>query len=257
PKTDNLFKEIKFRSPTTQNEKEKYQKLKKFGGFPEVYFSECEKTLKRWKNDKLDNIIKEDIREVENIRDLSALQILAELLPNKVGSLFSLNSLRAKLGVAYKTIASWGDILERFYYHFKIEPYKINGNIKSIRKETKLYLWDWSDLEEEAARFENLIALHLLKFCHYINCKEKSKAMLYYLRDIEKREVDFLVTLNEVPWFCVEASGILKKVPQALKYFKKKLDIPYAFNVVDAEDTDFIEDDIHVLSASKFLTALA
>ena len=58
-------------------------------------------------------LIKEDVRDIENVRDLSALQVLVELLPTKVGSLFSLNSLREDLNVAFKTISLWADILEK------------------------------------------------------------------------------------------------------------------------------------------------
>ncbi|MGR3317883.1 MAG: DUF4143 domain-containing protein [Candidatus Anammoxibacter sp.] len=83
--------------------------------------------------------IKEDIRDIEQIRDLSLLLVLVELLPGKVGSLLSLNSLRVDLQVAHKTVALWMDVLEKFYYHFRIYPFHFKS-IKSLRKEPKMYL---------------------------------------------------------------------------------------------------------------------
>jgi predicted AAA+ superfamily ATPase len=180
---------------------------------------------------------------------------LVEILPTKVGSLFSLNSLREDLNVAFKTISLWVNILEKFYYHFRIYPFQSN-KIKSLRKEPKVFLWDWSELKDEGLKFENLLASHLLKFCHYLYDVEGYKAQLYYLRDIEKREVDFLVSIDSKPWFCVEAKTSSRDISNSLRYFGMKLKIPFMFQVVREEGIDYIKDNIHILSASKFLTAL-
>ena len=91
------------------------------------------------------------------------------ILPEKVGSLLSVNSLREDVVAAHKTMASWVEILERFYYHFRIYPFS-HKKIKSLRKEPKMYLVDWSEIQEnDSARMENIVASHLLKLCHYMN----------------------------------------------------------------------------------------
>ena len=167
-----------------------------FGGFPEPFLKKNEKVLRRFQNERTDRLIKEDIRELEQVRNLSALQILVEILPKKVGSLLSLNSLKEDLETTHKTISLWMDILERFYYHFRIYPFSASS-IRSLRKEPKLYLWDWSEVADEGARFENMVASHLLKFVHFLHDAEGWKAELFFLRDIDKREVDFLVTVNK------------------------------------------------------------
>lgn len=226
-----------------------------FGGFPEIYLKQNEKALRRWHADRVDILVREDIRDIENLRNISLLQVLIELMPDKVGSLFSINSLQHDLNVTHKTIASWVDILEKFYYHFRIYPFKFQ-KIKSLRKEPKLYLWDWSELDDQNAKFENMVASHLLKFCHHLYDSEGYKAELFFLRDIEKREVDFLVALNRKPWFCVEIKASYKTIPANLKYFKSKLEIPYSFLVTREKGNDFIKDDIRIISANKFLTAL-
>ncbi|MCK4244297.1 MAG: ATP-binding protein [Candidatus Omnitrophica bacterium] len=225
-----------------------------FGGFPEMVVKRTRKALRRWHNERVDRVIKEDIRDIENVRDLSALQTLVELLPDKVGSLFSLNSLREDLAVTHKTISFWVDILERFYYHFRIYPFQTK-RIKSLKKEAKVYLWDWSEIKDESIRFENMVASHLLKFCYFLFDTEGYKANLYYLRDIEKREVDFLVAIDGKPWFCVETKSSFKDIPAALRYFGEKLKIPFIYEVVREKSIDYIKDNIRIISADKFLTA--
>ena len=229
--------------------------LLKFGGFPDVFLKQSERELRRWHNEKIDRLIKEDIRDVENIREISSLQVLSEFLPDKVGSLFSLNSMREDLGVTHKTISSWVDIFERFYYHFRIYPFQ-STLIKSLRKEPKLYLWDWSEVKDENIRFENLIASHLLKFCHYLFDMGGYRAQLSYLRDKEQREVDFIVSIDNKPWFCVEVKKTFKDVPAPLKYFAKKLKIPFAYEVVGEKNLDIYKDNIRIMSANKFLSGL-
>jgi predicted AAA+ superfamily ATPase len=225
-----------------------------FGGFPELVVKQSEKELRRWHNERADRLIKEDIRDIENIRDLSALQLLVELLPSRVGSLFSVNSLREDLSVTHKTVALWVDILEKFYYHFRVYPFQ-STRIKSLRKEPKLYLWDWSEIQDESVRFENIIASHLLKFCSFLQDVEGYKAGLFYLRDKEQREVDFAVTINNKPWFCVEVKSSYKSIPSALTYFSQRLKIPYRYIAVRDEGVDLLKDGTRVISTSKFLTA--
>ena len=248
------FSELVFAEDSAKNN-EAFLKLLKFGGFPEIFLKQDERELRRWHNERVERLIKEDIRDTQNVRDISSLQVLVELLPQKVGSLFSLNSLREDLGVTHKTVSLWVDIFERFYYHFRVYPFQ-NKLIKSLRKEPKLYLWDWSEVTENGARFENTIASHLLKFCHFLVDVEGYKAQLYYLRDKEQREVDFLVTINNKPWFCLEVKNSFKDIPSSLIHFSRALKIPFVYEVVREEGIDLVKGNIRIISASKFLSAL-
>jgi hypothetical protein len=251
-KTTKPFDELLF---STANNRKAFEILLKYGGFPEVFLNQSEKFLRRWHNERLDRIIKEDIRDIETIRDLSALQVLAQILPDKIGSIFSINSIREDLQVTHKTVSLWIDILEKFYYHYRIYPFQSN-KIKSLRKESKMYLWDWSELTDEYVKFENIIASHLLKFCHFLNDAEGYKTELYFLRDREQREVDFLVTVDNKPWFCVEAKYKYKTVPSQLKYFRDKLEIPFSYIVTNDNNLDIVKDNVRVMSIDKFLSGL-
>ncbi|MFA4916365.1 MAG: ATP-binding protein [Syntrophales bacterium] len=249
------FKEINFVEVAAEA-KDALKMLIKFGGFPEPLLKQSERSLRRWHNQRLELLVKEDIRDLENIRDLSALQILVDLLPHRAGSLLSLNSLREDLSVAHKTVSNWVDILERFYYHFRIYPFS-HKNIKSLKKEPKLYLWDWSEItDNEGAKLENIVACHLLKLCHYLNDVDGYKTELRFLRDVDGREVDFIVTEGGNPWFAVEVKSSGKDISKSLAYFGNRLDIPFLYQVVDERDIDMRKDKIRVLSLEKFLFSL-
>lgn len=248
------FKELQF-SDSQEISFSIFQTLLKFGGFPEPLLSKNEENLRRWHNQRLERLIKEDIRDVETIRDLSALQILVDILPDRVGSALSLNSLREDLGVAFGTIKLWMDILERFYYHFRIYPFD-SSSIKSLRKEAKLYLWDWSQVPKDGAKLENLVASHLLKLCHYLYDAKGYKAELCFIRDVEQREVDFLVTVNKKPWMAIEVKNSDQTISSGLRYFGKKLAIPFQYQLVNTRNVDFIQDQIRVMSVDKFLSGL-
>lgn len=249
------FEEIHIVAPNKIS-REAFEILLKFGGFPEPLLKQSEKGLRRWHNQRLDRLVKEDIRDLENIRDLSILQVLVDILPQRAGSLLSVNSLREDLSVAHKTAAKWIDVLERFYYHFRIYPFS-HRKIKSLKKEPKIYLWDWSEIRDNGgARLENIVASHLLKLSHYMNDVDGYKTELNFLRDVEGREVDFLVTEGGKPWFAVEVKSSFKEVSKNLTYFGNRLNIPFLYQIVSESGVDLQESGVRVISADKFLLSL-
>jgi uncharacterized protein len=233
------------------------EELMEFGGFPEPFMKQNKRFLKRWQNERKTRLVREDIRDVETIRHISILQILVDLLPSKVGSVFSINSLREDLRVSHQTIAKWLDILENFYYCYRIYPFN-SSEIRSLKKEPKLFLWDYSEIMDQSIRFENLIGSHLLKFAHFLYDSYGTRIKLKYLRDSSKREVDFLLTVDDRPIIAVEVKLSNTKIPTSLKYFKTKLNIPFVYQVILDDGIDFQspENGIRVISANKFLSAL-
>ena len=230
--------------------------LFKFGGFPEPLLEGKERTLLRWQNERFERIFREDIRDVEKVRSLSQVELLGTLLPKRVASPLSLASLSEDVQTSPKTIINWMDLLCRNYYCFKVMPYHVRLE-RALKKESKYYLWDWSEIEDKGKRFENLISSHLLKFCDFYHDVLGIKAKLWYLRDREGREVDFLVTWGETPWFMVECK-LANGPAKALNYFAERLDVKQKFLVTLDETSHYLEKEtgIHVIPASKFLMAL-
>lgn len=231
------------------------ERLLKFGPFPEPFLKQNRRHWHRWQSQRLERLVKEEIRDLRMIADLANLQILVEILPNKVASLLSLNNLREDLEVAHKTIVNYLKTLEFFYFHFRVYPYA-KKKIRSIKKMSKLYLWDWSPVTNEGAKLENLLASHLFKLVHYLKNAEGEKAELFYLRDLEGRETDFLLEVNQKPWFALEVKLEETKVSSSLLYFGKKLAIPHLYQVVKTTGVDLFDSGVRVISADKFLTGL-
>jgi predicted AAA+ superfamily ATPase len=169
--------------------------------------------------------VRDDLRDLERIREISLVEVLADALPSRVGSPLSIKSLREDLDVAHDTAARWIEILERLFVCFRIPPFG-PPRIRAVKKEQKLYLWDWSSVEDPGARFENLVASHLLKYCHFIEDTEGWRMELRFLRDTDGREVDFVVLRERKPLLAVEAKSGDREPSPAIRYFRQRTAIP-------------------------------
>ncbi len=226
--------------------------LLKFGGFPEPYFSGSEKDHKLWCRERLHKIVNDDIRDLESVREFNSIETLAESLPERVSAPLSIRSLAEDLQVSPHTVERWIDILEKVYYCFRIAPYG-SPKIRAVKKEKKLYLWDWSTLKNNpGAQFENLVASHLLKYCNYIEDSEGDEMELRYLRDTDLREVDFVVLKNKKPIFAVECKTGERQLSKHLLYFKERTSIPYFYQVHLGEKDYVTETNVRVLPFVKF-----
>jgi predicted AAA+ superfamily ATPase len=247
-----IMREIQIPS---ENNRELMEILDKFGGFPEPLLKQNTRSLRRWHNEKTARLFREDIRDVELVRDMSSMQLLGDMLPERAGSLLSINSVREDLEVSHRAVSNWLNILESFYYCYRIYPYT-GKNYRSLKKEAKLYLWDWSEVEDEAARLENCVGSHLLKLSHFLQDYEGYQMKIRFLRSIEKKEVDFLVIVDKKPWFAVEVKLKNTDVSRNLLYFKDKVGIPFLYQVVKPSGIDSFKNGVRIVSADRFLAGL-
>lgn len=177
--------------------------LMAYGPFPEPLFSQNAQSARLWRRTHEQTIIREDLRDISRLPDLGRLELMASLIPERVGSMFSVASLREDMEVSFDTIRRWMTFLKELYYLFEIKPYS-KRIPRSLKREGKVYLWDYGAVTNEAARFENLVALHLLKTCHFWTDTGEGEFDLFFLRDKEKREIDFLIVRDGKPWLPVE-----------------------------------------------------
>lgn len=201
-----------------------------FGGFPEPFLKQNTRHWKRWQRERQSRVIQEDLINLEHVKEVSQLHLLTQLLPERVGSLLSLNNLRQDLSVAFETADRWITILENLYYCFRIMPYGL-PHLRAVKKEKKVYLWDWSLCQTKSARFENMVASHLIKYCHYIEDTEGDDMSLKFLRDSAGREIDFVVTKNGKPVFAIECKTGSQAVSKNIGYFSSRTDIPCYYQV--------------------------
>ena len=202
--------------------------LLEYGGFPEPFFKGNHRHWSRWQKERVSRVVTQDLRDLEAVKEISLVELLVSILPTKVGSLLSIKSLVEDLNVSPHTVERWITILENLYLCYRISPFG-NERIKAIKKAQKLYFWDWSQVENKGSRFENLVASHLLKYCHFHEDYNGFKMELRYIRDVEGRELDFVVLRNKKPLFAVECKTGENHKSKNLEYFKTRLNIPKVY----------------------------
>lgn len=231
------------------------EQLIRFGGFPEPLESLNENFHQIWKKNRIELLVRQDLKELSNIFDIGHVEILASFLPDRVGSPLSVQSLKEDLDVAHTTVSRWLNALSQVYYHFDIRPYS-KSIPRSLKKEPKIYLYDWSEIDQQGPRFENMVACHLLKLVHFYNDTGQADLQLNYLRDKDGNEVDFLVTNKNKPLFSVEIKLSQRNLDTTFLKFQKKIKVPH-FQIIN--ELGFFrkyEDDAFVLGFDQFFSLL-
>jgi len=239
---------------------DKLDTLLQYSGFPEPYLANNRRFYNRWQRMRLDLLFREELRDLTRIQEVGQVQVLAKILQYQASQSVNYSNLANEINVSVDTVCRWIATLESLYYCFSVRPWFRNIP-KSLRKQPKIFLWDWSGIKNDGARHENFVASHLLKAVHWWTDIGLGEYHLYYLRDKEKREVDFLVTRDDIPWFLVEVKTSGKQsLNKNLFYFQKKTGAQHAFQV--AFDLEFIAQDCFsvkkpvIVPATTFLSQL-
>lgn len=225
--------------------------LFQFGGFPEPLIEQDPIELRRWHLQRVSKLVRVDLRDLENVSDLDKVEVLTEALQERAGSTLSYKSLAEDLQSTDKTIKRWVQILDTLYYCYLIPPFG-SAKIKAIKKAQKLYLWDWSQVENPSCRFENMVASHLLKLCDYWQDVLGHKAELRYIRDDSGKECDFVVLKDKKPLFAVECKLTDTDVAPSLLHFRAKLAIPRWYQVHMGDKTRTVSPDFLILPFEEF-----
>jgi uncharacterized protein len=201
------------------------------GGFPEPFLRRDIRFTRRWATLRHDQMAKEDLRDVTRVQDLGTLEILMHLLESRSGQQLIYSNLAREIGVSIETIRRWIDLLVRMHFGFVIRPWFRNVS-KSLLKEPKWFLRDWSGLSDVGARAETFVACHLLKAVEGWNDLGLGKFELRYLRDKLKREVDFVIVRDGTPWVLVEVKHSDTSLLPSLGHFQKETKAEHALQVV-------------------------
>ena len=213
--------------------------LLKLGGFPEPFLSGSEVEARRWSREHRNRLVREDVAGLERIQDLGNLELLAMRLPELVGSPLSINALREDLRVSHKTVAGWLQVLERLYTIFRLSPFGA-PRIRAVKKEQKHYHFDWSLVPSEPARFENVVASHLLKWVHFEQDALGRDLELRYFRDTDGRETDFVVVEGRRPQLLVECKWGDAEIDRSLRYLKARFPQAEAWQISATGSKDYI-----------------
>ena len=202
-----------------------------FGGFPEMYCSRSTAFAVRWRRLRREQLVRIDIANDTNIRDLDQLDALAEILAQRSGQQIVYSSLAADVQTNEVTVRQWLTALSSFFYGFTVRPWFRNVS-NSIRKTPKWYMRDWSGIKDPGARSETVVACHLLKAVETWTDLGFGDYGLFYLRDKNRNEVDFLVSKDGEPWMLVEVKTSDTSVSGPLKRMQRQLGVGVAVQVV-------------------------
>ena len=204
--------------------------LWRYGGYPEPFLKRDPRFARRWQALRQRQLIREEVRDLTRIQQLDQLELMARLLADRSGQQLVFGNLARQLRVAEDTVRRWTTAFCDLHFGFLVRPW-YRSVTRSLRKEPKWYLRDWSPLRDPGARAETLVACHLLKAVEGWTDLGIGEFELGYLRDKEKREVDFVVVRDGDPWFLVEAKWGEAPLSPSLKHFQDQIGAPFAFQV--------------------------
>jgi predicted AAA+ superfamily ATPase len=234
-----------------------FRALLDLGGFPEPFLGGSERLARRWSRQHRERLVREEIAGLEAVQDLAKLELLAIRLPDLVASPLSVNALREDLQASHRAVSRWLDIFERLYAIYRLPPFGA-PRIRAVKKERKHYHFDWSVVKDDAARFENLVASHLLKWLHYRIDTQGEDLELRYFRDVDGREVDFVLTEGRKPVLMVECKWGDAPLAPGLRYLKARFPRCEAWQVSAAGTKDYeTPEGLRAAPARKLLERLA
>jgi predicted AAA+ superfamily ATPase len=236
---------------------EALEQIMKLGGFPEPFLSGSETRAKRWRKQYLERVVREDLQDLESIRDIQALLLLTELLRERVGSPISYKSLAEDIQVSPHTVKKWIGVLEKMYIVFSVTPYHKNI-ARAILKEPKIYFFDSGLVRGNGGVIlENIVAVSLLKHLHFLEDTQGEDTQLHYLRDKEKREVDFVTVINGKVTNLIEVKLASDNLEQSLLYYHRRFPKVPSTQLVCSLDRARTVEGIQIEPAAKWLAGLA
>jgi len=193
------------------------------GGFPEVL---AHPTISEvWFRSYIQTYLDRDVRAISSIRDLTTFRRFLALVAGRIGQILNKTDLAAPLGVSVPTVSEWLNILEATHQVLLVPPFHENFG-KRLVKSPKLYFADTGlaahllGLESErqlgkspfyGPLFECFVASEIVKA--QINAGRRKD--LYFFRDRQGLEVDFLVPKKGGKLLLVEAKATRTVRPEA------------------------------------------
>jgi uncharacterized protein len=217
-----------------------FDALWRHGGYPEPFLKRDDRFSRRWQSLRLEQLVREDIRDLTQIQQFDQLESLVRLLTSRSAHQLVYGNLAQSVRVSVDTVRRWIDVLRHLHLGFLIRPW-FKSVARSLRKEPKWFLRDWASIADPGNKAETFVACHLLKAVEGWNDMGLGTFELGYLRDKERREVDFVVARDGEPWFLAEVKQQDESISGALRYYQEQLKAPFAFQVVF--DLDYVSAD--------------
>ncbi len=229
------------------------ERLLTLGGFPEPFLSNDVTQTRRWRRDRFDRILREDIRDLENISDIGNITLFTDLLRQRVSSLITLSNLASDLHISPNTAKNWLSALESMYLLFRVNPFTANLP-RAVQKPPKVYFFDNGDvMGDKGAVFENLVATTLLKRLHFLEDRDGYRYELRYLRDKEGREIDFVIVKDGQIEELIEVKYQDDSISRALQYYTQRLHPKRSTQIVYELSRPYDRNGIEVLDIVNYV----
>jgi uncharacterized protein len=234
---------------------ERVRRLLLTGGFPEAFLNP--EDAPRLRNDRMELVTREDLRDLTRVSSWRGPADLIELLRERVGKPTNYENLAQALGVSSPTVKAWIELLEKLYVVFLLTPYSSRLS-RSIRKDRRVFFYDCAAAFDSTggAALENLVASSLLKFTQFRKDAFGERWDVFYLRDRDDHEVDFVVTRDRRVQWLIEVKTSDDHVSPSLKYFHQKLapveSIQLVLNLTQRQERD----GIRILPLAQWLADL-
>lgn len=232
--------------------------LWRHGPFPEPFLKQNDRFSRKWHQDYLSLVVRQDLKDLTRMTELDKIEHLVSLLPSRVMSPLSMANLSRELEVAHTTVKNWLEQLKRLYLLFSIDPWtqKIS---RGMKREKKWYFLDWYYVPQGPACLENMVAANLYRACQTFTDRGYGLYRLYYIRTLDKKEIDFLVTVDRKPILCLEVktgeTGISNTLKNRQKWFPNQSTL--GIQVVDkAGILKKFPGNTWVISVDRFLSLL-
>ena len=234
------------------------EKICTTGGFPEPFLAHDPMFHRRWRRTHLDVILRQDLLDIAQVSDIRSIELLVDLMRQRVGSPVSWASIARDLHRDPKTVKRWADVLEDVYVVFPVRPWHRNV-ARSILKEPKYYFFDTAQVSDQGgARLENAVACSLIKALQHAEDTDGIPRSLHYLRTRDGHELDFCVVQDNSVTHVFEVKTSDTSLSPAFSWFRSRF--PDARRIQLVAETDRIRtwpsgEELH--PAADFLAAFS
>ena len=235
-----------------------WKTLDRLSGFPDPFTEGTQRYYRIWSRNYRNQLLRDELRDLVEIRKFTSADLLYALLPERIGSPLSMNNLAGDIQVSPDTVKNWLAWFDRLFLSFRISPWS-QRIPRAIRKEKKLYLYDYGSIESEGARLENRVAVELLRAEQTWNDLGMGDYTLHFLRNKQGEEVDFLICDRNRPRLLIEVKTGETKPDAGLRKFQTILQIPAVQLVEKKGVCRLLSNDAHkimVVSAPRYLSTL-
>ncbi|MDH4466841.1 MAG: ATP-binding protein [Bacteriovoracaceae bacterium] len=224
------------------------------GGFPEPFLSGSEQKSRYWWKQYLIRVTEEDLRDLTRLESVDLMRDILAILPAKISSPLSIESVRRDVETSFATAKRYLATLNQLYILFEVSPYSKKIH-RAIAKEKKCYFYHHPAVIDDGARFENMVALILKKWVLERNEKAEGEFVLNYLRDQDRREVDFILLKEGVPYFLIECKRSDTSLSPSLVFYSHKLNIP-GIQVVRSKGYNLKKSDLLAVVSIHYLASV-